>query len=204
MKKSVIVSVVIGLAIFNSCSQSPKTSNKKPETPKALQDNNSSTMELISKKRYEADLVDALYEELTTKDPALKDLENRINNLTDTKADSLAEFVHYKSKNESYYASAKNHASGIQDSILRQKIKMMIENSESKFNNKISAINDLVSHLKKNDISIKDAHIFLKIILTDPVMVKYQNENMASSKPIESAVKESDDVLKKVTALGGN
>lgn len=204
MKVFTSLSLIIVLMLFISCSNKPKQSSLQPEPPKALQDKQESSFEIVSKKRYEGDLVNALYEELVSKDPKLKDLEKRIESLYGKKNDSLLEYERFKVKNESYYSSANIHASGIQDSVLKTKIKAMIENSESKFNNKILGMQELKTKLAKNEVSINDAHIFLKIILTGPVMVKYQNENFPSSKPIESVTKESDDLLKKITVLLGN
>ena len=107
-------------------------------------------------------------------------------------------------KNKNYYSSASKHVASIQDSALRQRINQIIENSESKFNNKVSGLKDLVNRLGKNQVSITDAHIFLKILLTGPVIEKYQNENMPTSKPIVSVIQESESIMKKEALLTGN
>lgn len=204
MKTWITLSLMIGSLTFTSCSNNPKPILQQPETPKALQDKNESSYELISKKRYDADLVDALYDDLVSKDPQLKDLETRIGNFGDRKKESLVEYQHFDGKNKNYYSSASQHVTSIQDSALRQRINQIIENSESKFNNKVSGLKDLVNRLGKNEVSITDAHIFLKILLTGPVIEKYQNENMPTSKPIVSVIQESESIMKKEALLTGN
>src|SRR6185295_19337560 len=96
---TIIVSLFIGVI---SC-DSPK--DKKPitqDTPKALEEK---SLERISSKRGNGDLVDNIYDELVSKSPALEDIENNIAKVQESKNDSLSSFNKYDDKNRQYYSS---------------------------------------------------------------------------------------------------
>jgi len=78
----------------------------------------------------------------------------------------------------------------------------MIANSQSGFKNKISPLKALVDRIEKNHVSLDDAHIFLKVALTLPVIEKYQKESLPSPKPMLSLIKESDNIIKKRRSIG--
>ena len=82
---------------FGSCNNSRTQDKDKQETPKALDDKSSSE---IFSKRGADDLIESLYKELADKTPELKDLEDKIENITKSKTDSTESFDKYNEKNE--------------------------------------------------------------------------------------------------------
>ena len=166
MKIQIIISTFIFLT-FGSCDNSRTQDKDKQETPKALDDK--SSYEIFSK-RGDADLVESLYKELADKTPELKDLEDKIENITKSKADSAESFDRYNEKNEAYYNSAKRHIEQIKDSLVRDKIKVLISNSLIKYNAKILRHTDLLKSIDTKTATLDDLHLILKIIRTLPLI----------------------------------
>lgn len=177
--------------LFSSCKEQRNQQQNQPsppaENPTAFEDKTSSG-ELYSKRGYHSDMVDALYKELLEKDKALKDLEEAIDNLDGQKSDSLDLFTTFDEKNLSYYSSAQNHVAAIKDSVLRLKMKAMIDNSLAAYNTKITTHKSLIDLLNSKHAEISNLHIVLKIVKTLPLAEKYQAENIPSTKPVEKLI----------------
>jgi hypothetical protein len=129
--KEVILSTIIFLTI-TSCTDSQSHDNEQQETPKALEDK-SSSYEIVSK-RGDGDLVESLYNELAEKTTALKELENKIDNLSRSEGDSTEVFAKFNTKNNSYYNATDRHIEQIKDTLLRDSMKKLIAGSLAKYN----------------------------------------------------------------------
>ncbi len=193
--------LVIISFILLSCNRSTKNDAPKPETPKALQEKSNSA-EFFSKSRgYDNDLVESLYTELTEKDPELQNLEKMIVELKDQKEDSATTFNAFHNKNTQYYQSGDHHVLQIKDSILRQKIKAILDNSLSAYNNKVQYHKNLLGILLSKDSYLDDMHTALKIVKTLPIMYKYQKESFPSPKSIEKVIQRYDKTIQNTDSL---
>ena len=115
-----------------SCDNTHTQDKPKQETPKALEDK-SSSYEIVSKRSYD-DLVESLYKELVTKDIDLKKLEDKIDELNNSKTDTTELFDKFNGKNQSYFNSADRHVSEINDSLVREKMKNILALQLAKYN----------------------------------------------------------------------
>jgi hypothetical protein len=198
MKLEIIVSSIIVLA-FASCGNSQTQEKSKPATPKALADN-SSSYEIVSK-RGSGDLVEGLYNELVDNTPELKELEGKIDRLNTSKSDSTELFDKYNSHNRSYYSSADTHVGQIKDSVLKDKIKLLISSSLTKYNSKISAHSDLLKSIEAETATLSDLHELLKITRTLPIIEKYQNTSLPSTKSLQDYLKHLNETVKYADTL---
>ena len=182
MKKLIIVSTVI-LLTFVSCNNARIKENQvqSQETPKALQEEKS--YEIASKRGYD-DIIESLYKELADKTPELKDLEIRLNALSTSKSDSTEQFDEYNGKNQSYYNSANNHLKQINDSTLRKKMKALISSSLTRYNSVVYPHTELFKSIDKQTMTLDDLHEMLIITTTLPLIEKYQNTNLPTTKSI--------------------
>jgi hypothetical protein len=190
--------------IFFSCNnkRSSAPENKPQETPKALQtDNNSSKGSFLSKSRGYDDLVDDLYNELLEKNAALAALEHDIENIKDDSKDSAETFKAFDNKNNSYYNSATSHLESIKDTILKERIKLLVTNSLSKYKAKTAAYNNLLAAIATKDISLDDLHIILKLTQTLVMIGQYQSNDLPSTKPLENTSKAYDKIMTTTDAL---
>lgn len=195
-----IFTLLFAILILGSCKHHPGQ-QPAPDTPKALQPSTSSGFS----KRYESnDLVSDLYAELADKDTALKALEKQISDLEGRDAEALADFNSFDARNKHYYGSATPHLRAVQDSAIRKRMTDLIHASETQYDSRVLAFNNLITRIGSNKTSLNDLHELLKIIKTLPVMDKYQRENEPSSKPAEAFLQELEKLVQKMNGMTGN
>jgi hypothetical protein len=196
-----ILSVTILFSIlFAACKQSGNDVQSSPGTPESLQEKSNSEIG-FSKKRMPEDLVESLYAELLEKNTDLNELEKTIENLDEQKHDSLNSFKMFDEKNTSYYNSTERYVRNIQDSLLRMKIKTIIDNSLKSYDQRIAANENLISILGVKDKALDDLHIVLKLVKTLPLIEKYQADNKPSVKPIEKVINHFDKAIQRADTL---
>lgn len=195
MKNISLLSAFIFLSFF-SCNDNSRTESKpNQETPKAL-DNTESSYAIISKRGSYEDMVESLYSELSEKIPELSQLEDKIENLRRSKGDSMGTFNQYNQKNQAYFSSVNGHIEQIKDAVLRDKMKALIADNLLKYNLKVSPHLDLLKAIKAKSVTLNDLQSVLKITRTLPLIEKYQKENLPSTKSILGFSKRLDETLK--------
>lgn len=194
--KIIIPILVLTLA---SCSDNRTQDKPKQETPKALEDK-SSSYEIISKRGYD-DLVESLYNELVSKDIHLKKLEDKIEELNNSKSDTTELFDKFNGKNQSYFSSADRHVSEIKDSLVRDKIKNLVTTQLTKYNSRIARHNELLKLIETKQMTISDLHNVLKIVRTLPLIDKYQKDNLPNTKSFEGYIKRQEETIKLADTL---
>lgn len=192
----------IALLTITSCNRSPTQDTPKEELPKALEDK-SSSYQVISKSRND-DLLESLYSGLLDKTPELKQFENSIVTLRESKSDSTSSFYKFNTKNQAYFSSANSHIEQIQDSVLRSKMKMLISNSILKYTTSIRNHNAIIEYIKNKEIALNDLHTILKITRTLPLIEKYQTGNLPSAKPLEGFASELNKTVQFADTLSKN
>ena len=197
--KKILLSLCI--IILTSCtSRKENQSQAEVNIPKALQNNEERKLISYSKRGPE-DLVEELYTERVRSTPALKTIEELIEKLNESKNDSLETFNDFKSKNQQYYGSAKNHLTSIKDSLLKKEIENVIERSTFAYSNKIAGFENLITVLNNKSASADDRRSALMILISLEIMKQYQEKNMPSSKPIESVITDYNSLIKKMDSV---
>ena len=96
------------------------------------------------------------------------------------------------------------HIGAIKDSVVKERIRQIIDNSLSKYNAKIAAHNNLLSTINKKDIILEDLHIVLKLSKTLNIMEQFQTSDLPSTKPLENINKAYDKIIVKIDSLNKN
>lgn len=188
----------IVMLIFIACNNQQDNA-PTPETPKALEKNTSD--EISISKRMPDDLVESLYKEQIDKTPALKDLEQKIDQLSQGKGDSTASFYKYDEKNQSYYNAASNHLHQVKDSLLRKKLESLIAASLTSYNTKSSRHTSLIATIDPKTSTLNDLHTMLKVVRTLPLMEQYQKDHLPSTQPIENYLRQLDGSIQLTDTL---
>ena len=190
------------LTLISCTSRNENNAPAQVDVPKALQDNKESSLVSISKRSsYDHDLVEELYKEKVKSTPVMKEIEGLLDKLNDSKKDSLEVFNDFKTKNQQYYGAAKNHLNSIKDSLLKKEIENVIERSVLAYNNKISRLDNLATVLNNKAGLANDRHSALMILISLGMMKEYQEKNMPSSKPIESATNDYSRLIQKMDSV---
>ena len=184
---------------FSSCDNLPREDKTKQETPKALKEESASSESFT--KRVNEDMIESLYDELVIKTPELIDLEKNIESLSGSKDDSSKLYKTFNDKNQEYYSSANSNVEKIYDSLLKQRIRILIFSSLSKYNSKVSGHEDLLKSIDIKTVKLNDLHTFLKITRTLPIIEKYQTENIPKTKSLEDVSKHLDETIKRIDTL---
>lgn len=194
----ILVSIFI-LTFLVSC-ESGETKDIKPqqETPKALQD----TKSYSRSSDYSNDLTEELYQELVQKNPALKKLEKDLDAFN-TKRNNLHQiFQKYSSKSDSYYGSANYTATTITDSLLRNKMIELISASNTEYSiNKTKELNSLLMQISKDGATLHDRHSVLKIVLTLPIIEKYQDNHIPDKNEFKDVLKQQESLILQTDSL---
>ena len=190
---------ILFISCFILCSCARKQADHQDkETPKALEDKKS--ISLISK-RGSGDLVESLYDELVSEKPELKELEDEIEDLDNRKPDSMESFENYNAKSNNYYSSANRHIEQIKDSVLKERMKTMMHNSQSDYNGRVAALAELVDQVNNKGITLNDYHLILKLSKTLMMIESFQKKNLPSTKPIAAIAGEYNKLIHKTNSF---
>jgi hypothetical protein len=195
MKLLNLLSVIMLSVLISACNHQVDTGegDNKANVPQALTDNNS---ELLSKRYYRSEsLVNSLYTDLTNTQPELKGIEDELNLYKKMNEDSLQLFDRFHSKSANYYADANNILSSINDPVLKERLQVLINNSESSYKQKMASHLALKKQIDNNNASIEGLHQALKIVATLPVLERYQKDNQPGVKAMAN-VSRADNKLK--------
>jgi hypothetical protein len=151
MTARTFIVTLFALMLF-SCNNNRTQDNARQETPKALEDNNLS-YEIITKQGYE-DLIESLYSELVSRDIDLKKLEDQIEELNKSKADSTNLFDKYNGKNQSYFTSANSHISKINDSILKNRMNILVAHNLAQYTSLTARHTELMKAIEGKRLTI--------------------------------------------------
>lgn len=202
MKVTTLLSIAVIAVFCSACNHIPakNTESAKAEIPEPLKDDYSD----ISIKRVSSrggDLVDDIYADLVKKRPALLSLEIGLQQFYASMPDSLEAFNNYAAKSARYYDAARRSLLTIKDSVLRERLRLLIENSNSKYTGKIKKFSALMKDIDSNRMVINDYHLALKIAVTMPVIENYQDKNMPDSKSAESLANTSKKLKQQTVKL---
>ena len=182
------------ILLFSCSEKRSQTEQKKADIPEVLTDSKSD-VSLFTKKRYNNNLIDELYNELLEKDSSLKLLEEKITQLKRNRTDSLEVFNNYILKNENYYSDAQNFINGIRDSVLKKYISEKLEKSKTNLENKIAVHKSIVREIGAKDSALKDVQLGLMVVSTLNMMENYQKNNVPSQKPLQKTNEQFEKIL---------
>jgi len=199
MKKLTLSIFVIAMMIFIGCGK--KSNDTDKGTPKALQNDVS---EIKSYRSSSNNLVEELYKELVEKSSELKALEDSIQSIGSQMDNAEATYSKFDSKSKDYYRSANSYAEGISDSLLKNKIQGIISSSNSRYTGRKSEMSSLQDAVSRNNASIDDYHAALKIVLTLPIIEKYQKDNMINSQEFKVLVNKQLELINSINKTTPN
>ncbi|MDR3273540.1 MAG: hypothetical protein LBT29_08680 [Flavobacteriaceae bacterium] len=191
-----LITATVLILILSSCDRNEIP--KQPETPKALQQEESMS---FSRTTRATNFVDDLYAELVDKTPELKKIENDLAIYEKKEQDSLKKINNYDIKSGHYYNDDLFEVKMINDSLLKNKMYEIVKNSQGDYREKTEKITTLLKIIDKKNSSIADYHTIMKLTLTIPLIEKYQNENLPNSKTMEDLIKEQSSLIKKMNEL---
>ena len=198
MKPFTLLFSIALIVIFSSCNKVEPVhhNSQKIETPKPLQDDNKG-ISFISK-RSAGDLMHDIYADLAEKNADLKKPEETRKHFNDGREDSLIAFNKYNYKSDDYYSSVKRALDEVKDSVIKQRLRLLLTNSQKKYAGKVSKYNSLIDQIHNDEESTNDLYRSLQIAATLPVIEDYQDKHLSDGEAVEAIAKESS-ILNKTT-----
>ncbi|WP_338768666.1 hypothetical protein WAF17_08275 [Bernardetia sp. ABR2-2B] len=199
MKISFFALLIMTL-ILASCDENKENQNQANsdivlnETPQVLEDKDNYEVRSISK-RYDSDIVVELYNEALEKNLKLKQLNDEINQMYQTKRDSLAEYSKFSNTNEKYWMNARNHINQIQDSVLREATLETFKAIEVNYKNKMAGYEPKIKEIQRKDIQLNDQLILMKLFITESMMKNYQVNEQPTIKTLENIIDKYDNLI---------
>lgn len=186
---------ILATTLFACSSVSSPPEN---DVPRAFEET-SSKAEVKSGSRYGGgyDVVNSMYNELVDDDAGLKSLEKDIRGISGVVYDAANTFNGFNNNNSNYYNSASNHVNSIRDSALKEKIRALVEASKSQYYRSVAAHYKLKDEIDWKQVTLNDAHTYLKLIKTLPAIEAYQKKNLPSTSALENASAEIDKVIQR-------
>jgi len=187
--------------VFLSCTQLKTNPDAvvKTKTPDALKDGS----ELTKTYRSGQNLTEELYKELVDNSADLKKMEEDLSTINTNTDEVNTVFTKYNGKSNSYYGSAGNIANEISDSTMRKDILRIIGNSRLRYDEKSAGIKTLLERIARNNSNLRDQHAALKVVLTFPLIEKFQDENLPKSKEFNELIREQGKLMERMDSLRG-
>lgn len=142
----------------------------------------------------ERNLVDELYNQAVKQSDNLESIEDDIEKFYKKRDEALEKYNSFVSYNNRYYSDARSKSYPITGSAAKQKANDIISASEAKYNAMIADWRATIAALNVNEKELSDQHALLKIMITEPMINKYQT----SSLPDNGKAKEANSDLLKV------
>lgn len=198
MKKYLFIGIAIILMSCGNHRNENKTGNKEG-IAKALQDNKSVVSSL---KQYRgSNIIDELFEEAMSNDSLLRNLNDQINKHSQTSQSLFEIFDKYNGKSQNYYSVALSSSNSIMDSLIKQNLVKLINESQEKYKSKIFVFNSLTGQINKNLTSINDLYTVLKVFKTMPMIEEYQNKNIPDKSAYLKEIKQERKTINRIKDL---
>lgn len=145
--------------------------------------------------------MESLYGELAGQDAGLKQLETTLDALDQGKEDAAGSFHQFDKKSRSYYRAADQHANIVSDSLLKDRVKKLLEDYLAKYNVVTKKHQELLKTIDAKTTKLADLHAVLKIVKTLPVIEKYQKDNRPGIASLERYSNKQDGAIDEANKL---
>jgi hypothetical protein len=147
------------------------------------------------------DLVEELYLQTVRQNDNLKSVEDDIDKFYKKRNEAIEKYSIFISYNNRYYNDARVNAATINDAANKQKANDIINKSEAAYKNKMADWQNAVSALNASEKELNDQHTLLKIMITEPMIAKYQYSDMPDNNKIKEAYMDLLKVIEKIKIL---
>ena len=179
--------------IFSCTGNIKEKNNSQNETPEIFQDKEIIS-DISSWKRGYYNIVEELYSEIKERNEELQTLENNIEQIAEDNYRDTKDIYKYLSNNQNYYIDAKDYINSIKDSVLKEKINVLLVKSEEDFNNYTADLNFLKETLQKKDQELTDLYSAMKIVITLHSIETYQNNEFPDTSAVYKLIERYENL----------
>lgn len=195
MKKFDFIPVLL-LLILNSCIWDSSTRNEE-NTPEALQEGGQWEYGSSFKRGKKENIVDELFNEKRKSDEELDKLMEDIETLRKSKNEKVQDLQSFLFNNEKYYSDAFLISDQIQDSLLKQELKILLEKSQKRFEKPALELRTKIDKVQTEDTRMYDYEKFLRVAVTLEMIEQYQKNNQPDASELIEMFKKYQELQKK-------
>jgi|WetSurMetagenome_2_1015567.scaffolds.fasta_scaffold98986_2 hypothetical protein len=198
MKNAFLITSLIFLFVCYSCADNkPKvdSAEMQNQTPDVLDDAKPGISSVS--KRYTSGMVEDLFIEAMNKDDSLKAIVNEMNEMNNTKNDSLRAIKTYFQNNDMYWISANNYIDKLSDTLLKNDLREIFKSLETKYKKSTANHNYVVDNLENKAIVLRDCEIIMKLTISAQMMDNYQKNKLPALNGLKSLVVSYDTLINK-------
>ncbi len=192
-----LLSLLAGLL---SCSDKKDVKQNDPEgTPEVLEEERTDLhISSAFYKRSHQDIIQLLFEEAMEKDEQLRLTYDRTIQIEQLEKDSLRFYHSYMQNNRNYWQTLGTYTTQLGDTLLREAIRQHIQKMKDMYDLNVSPLDTLYTQLKVSEQRLSDLTILMKILVTEPMMRNYQQNEYPDSSTLSSVKYAYDSLIKEV------
>lgn len=187
----IIPLLLLGLFSCSDVEVKNDQEQQKKELPKAL--DGGDILDYSSYRR--VSLINQIYEDLLSENQELRDLEKKLEDLSDNKLEIVAEFRSFFETNDLYYQEGLNLVNEISNDLLSQQADSLLVASQLKYSKKITLATSFMDEIDTLSVQINDYRILLKLIVTLPHIEEFQNQKHPSNSLLKKLIDEQKTLL---------
>lgn len=147
------------------------------------------------------DLVDELYDQAVKQNDNLQSIEDGIDKFYKKRSDAMEKYNGFTSYNNRYYSDARAKVNSISDSAAKRKANDLISRSEAAYYASLTEWQTIIASLNKKEKEMNDLHTLLKIVITEPVIKKYQDGNMPDNNKLKEAANDLQNIINRIREI---
>jgi hypothetical protein len=147
------------------------------------------------------DLVEELYDQAVKQNNNLEAIEDDIEKFYKDRAEAVEKYNSFVAYNNRYYSDAKSKAATITDAATKQRANDVINKSEAVYKAKIAGWQNTITTLNANEKELNDLHALLKIMVTEPMISKYQTTSFPDDAKLKEANGDLQNVIEKIKTI---
>lgn len=196
-----ILSLVLLLLII-SCKEAAPKKVTDEETPKALVDETSMvSYSSLLKGTHRGSVVDKLYAEALENNKNLEQLDAKMNDIYVNSLNTVEnEYLNYKRTNNTYWTTIEDAVGNMSDSITKQSTMVLIEKMKRDYAQKLSSHENKMLQIRALQAKLKDQKILMKFLITQPMIEKYQDNELPDIKKMEKIINDYHQLIEQTKA----
>lgn len=199
MKRKWLIVWVCSCCILSCCSPVKKDAKQvqlQSETPDVLKETKMEYKLHSVTRDYDADIIVELFREAVHKDPALKAIARKFDELRKMQSDSLESYRKYVMNNKQYWASVHNYIGKLSDSTFRKRVGVYFDSLEIRYQDQIKEYKEVMDTLNGKIQILKDQETLLQLYVTQPMMKNYARNEKPGIQPLKSVIKRCDSLIR--------
>lgn len=147
------------------------------------------------------DLVEELYDQAAKQNDNLESIEDGIGKFYKKKNEAVEKYNSFTYYNNRYYSDAYSKAATIADAATKQRANELISKSEAAYKLKLADWQTRIAALNAKERELNDLHTLLKVMITEPMIARYQTNEFPDNGKLKEAADDLEKVIGQIKAI---